>query len=88
MAGDCTHSFVGRLAESAGTVYLSVGLFRGHPTWHYVRVDPRKRPQFLQQVRTGTIDVAEFGDVLFSGWGTEPPEDIRLQVETVLDRPA
>ena len=40
-------------------------------------------PLFLKQSKTGCIDVAEFGEVLFSGWGSEPPQDIYQKVDAL-----
>lgn len=63
-----------------GTIYLSIGFHNKLPTWHYVRVTALKVPLFLNAAKAKRIDVAQFGEVLFSGWGKEPPEEIRKKV--------
>jgi len=64
-----------------GTIYLTSGFYNDRPNWNYVRVDSLKLPMFLRQIKTGIIDVADYGEVLFSGWGKEPPEEIRRKIE-------
>ena len=79
---------VKRLLESAADVnmkhkenasermYLVRGKDRGKPAWHYVLVEKALLPLFLRRTKGGRLDVADFGRVLTSGWGKDPPEDI------------
>ena len=62
-------------------VYLVRGKDRGRDAWHYVLIDKRKEAAFKHAVQSGKVDVANFGDVLYSGWGKNPPEDIVRKVE-------
>lgn len=48
----------------------------GRPAWHVVLVNPNIHDAFKQKVRTGTVDVTDFGHVLHSGWGEDPPKRI------------
>ena len=57
-------------------VYLVRGEDRGRPAWYYVVLDEEKLDDFKAKVVTGTINVANYGRVLKSGWGKDPPEDI------------
>ena len=57
-------------------VYLVRGKDNGKAAWHYVYVDKNKLPIFLKKVESGSIDVAEYGKVLYSGWGEDPSQDI------------
>ncbi len=57
-------------------VYLVRGKDRGKSAWHYVLVDKEKREMFLAKSRTGSIDVADYGEILYSGWGEDPPQAI------------
>lgn len=76
-------SFVDQVRNSKGElVYLVRGKDQGRPAWHYVHVrDKQTLPLFLKQVDTGTVDVSQFGEVLYSGWGQDPPEDIVKKIE-------
>ncbi|MGL9732291.1 MAG: hypothetical protein ACR5KX_06065 [Wolbachia sp.] len=57
-------------------IYLVRGKDRRRSAWHYVLVDKDKREIFLAKSRTGSIDVADYGEILYSGWGEDPPQEI------------
>jgi hypothetical protein len=56
---------------------LVCGKDRGKPAWHYVLVEPGKVNIFKDKVASGTVDSAKFGEILLSGWGKDPPEDVK-----------
>ena len=56
-------------------VYLVRGKDKDKPAWHYVLVDKEKEDDFKTKVATGTIDVADYGKIICSGWGENPPAD-------------
>lgn len=62
-------------------VFLVRGTDRGRNAWHYVLVDKEKESDFSAKVKTGTIDVANFGKVLHSGWGKDPPDSMRRKIK-------
>ena len=52
----------------------------GKDAWYYVQVKNKALvPIFLKKVKTG-INLTDYGTVLYSGWGTEPPEDIKQKI--------
>ena len=57
-------------------VYLVHGEDKGRPAWHFVFVDEEKLDDFKAQVASGTINAADYGRILKSGWGKDPPKDI------------
>ena len=57
-------------------IYLVRGKDRGRSAWHYVLVDKDKREMFVAKSRTGAMDVADYGEILYSGWGEDPPQEI------------
>lgn len=71
--------------KSAGNfkVFLTQGKFLGVYTWHYVKVDLLKLPLFQKAIKSGTLDVSQYGEILFSGWGVTPPAEIRKKVDTL-----
>ncbi|APR98296.1 hypothetical protein [Wolbachia endosymbiont of Folsomia candida] len=70
-------SFAKRTRKSrSDLIYLVRGKDRGKSAWHYVLVDKEKREMFLAKSRTGSMDVADYGEILYSGWGEDPPQDI------------
>ena len=62
-------------------IYLVRGKDKGKQAWHYVLVDEDKIEAFNAMVNTGTIDVADYGTVLHSGWGQDPPKDIKRKID-------
>ena len=62
--------------------YLVRGKDRGRPAWHYVMVSKTLLGLFLKRTKGGRLDVADFGTILKSGWGENPPERTRKEVDT------
>ena len=50
------------------------GKDKGRAAWHYVLVKKHLLGLFLKRVKGGRVNVAEFGDILQSGWGKDPPK--------------
>ena len=50
-------------------------------TWHYIQVDENQVEAFKTCVSAGNIDIGDYGTILFSGWGPDPPESIKHQVD-------
>lgn len=75
IATDSTWSNV----TSAHRVYLVRGKHRGRPAWHYVLVndDAENIKAFLEDLASGNIDVADYGIILKSGWGKDPPQETK-----------
>ena len=59
-------------------MYLVRGKDRGKPAWHYVLLvdDEDTINLFKKTVASGTVDVADYGQVLESGWGADPPNEV------------
>ena len=72
-----------RKEEEGRRVYLVRGKDRGRPVWHYVLVvdDEDTLDNFKEKVKSGRFDVADYGRVLHSGWGKDPPTDIRERIK-------
>ena len=67
--------------ENAGKrIYLVRGEDRGKLAWHYVQVEKALLPLFLRRTNGGSLDVADFGLILKSGWGKVPPENVRTNI--------
>ena len=61
-------------------IYLVRGKDRGKLAWHYVQVEKALLPLFLRRINGGSLDVADFGRVLKSGWGKDPPENVQKNI--------
>ena len=86
-------NYQGKLVSAANKgaiVYLVTAQVNGRPTWYYLKVDALKHSAFKKKMETGKLDVAEYGEVLESGWGNYPPAPIEAQaddpVEAVVGR--
>jgi len=65
-----------------GSLIFTVrGTDRGQKAWHLVLVERKMLDSFHEKVATGNIDVANFGYVIKSGWGKDPPDDVIKHVE-------
>ncbi len=62
-------------------IFLTKGKHIGVDTWHYVKVDSLKLPLFKNAIKSGVADVSAFGEIIFSGWGKNPPDEIRKKVD-------
>ena len=61
-------------------VILVRGKDKGKPAWHFVDVKKALTGLFYKRVKSGSLDVAHFGTVLASGWGTDPPDSKREEI--------
>ena len=61
-------------------IYLVRGKDKGKQAWHYVLVEKALLPLFLRRTNGGSLDVADFGLILKSGWGKDPPENVRTNI--------
>ena len=72
-----------RVQQSSSHLYLVRGSdkHKQRPAWHYVLVYKSRLSSFLCKTQGGSLDVAQYGIVLESGWGTEPPNPIRHLID-------
>ena len=61
-------------------VILVSGKDKGKPAWHFVDVKKTLTGLFYKRVKSGSLDVAHFGTVLASEWGTDPPDSKREEI--------
>ena len=65
----------------AKLLYLVHGKDRGREGWHYVLVERDLIDDFEEKVRSGTVNVSDYGYVIKSGWGKDPPVDIEDKIK-------
>ena len=63
-------------SNSTERIYVVRGKEEGKPVWHYVLVNKHVLGLFLKKTQGASLDVADFGAVLRSGHGQDPPVDI------------
>jgi hypothetical protein len=69
-------SFVARSIRSEN-VYLVKGKdSTGRQAWYYVHVHSLKKRQFEALTGMAQMNLNDYGNILLSGYGDEPPQDI------------
>jgi hypothetical protein len=59
----------------ASSICLVRGKNSGREAWYYVRVNKKPMVLFEEAMKGGSMDLADYGEVLLSGWGKDPPAD-------------
>ena len=74
--------------SASNRIYEIKGKDRGRPAWHYVllvddqdTIDKFKELTHGENAGNNTINVSDYGQVLKSGWGEEPPNDVQEWIE-------
>ena len=70
----------GRLWKSVQIVQL---YDQGRPTWHYLLLSDKSeeyKKRFSERVESGSINLTEWGYIIASGEGTDPPQEIRHKI--------
>ena len=66
------------------TIMLVYGLFpSGNPFWVFTAVKPTQYQAFMTAHKDGSLDLynfSQFGEIIVSGEGKSPPDDITLKV--------
>ena len=61
-------------------VYLIHAKVKRRSSWYYVQANPLKAPLLEKMIAQGTGgNLAQFGEILASGWGDRPPEALRAR---------
>jgi hypothetical protein len=53
----------------------------GRPAWYFVLVDPAKKAAF-RKAFSGQLQLNAYGRILASGYGADPPDDVRERMKT------
>jgi len=58
--------------------------------WFYLRLNPDKLGEYEQKLKTGDMNVSDYGQILESDWGRYPPDDVVsfMREEYGFDTPA
>lgn len=63
-------------ATMADLIYLVKGVDDGRNAWYYVLVDRLKVSLFLKALNDDIIHLENYGVILYSAYGDEPPQEI------------
>jgi len=65
-------------------IYLSQGHYDGRATWHYLLVNKMKLPLLQREAKLhNTVDLTSYGSIVFSGFGENPPEEVKYYVKKI-----
>lgn len=67
-------------AGRGSLVYLVRGKNNGASAWYYLMVNQTKLPLFKRHLNSPSLTLTNYGRVLYSGWGEDPPEEIRDKI--------
>lgn len=69
------------MTQSKPKPCLIYGDYHGLATWCYVLVDRLKLPLLLRRPKgASVVELKQFGEVICSGWGKQPPESVKAQI--------
>ena len=64
-------------------IHIVQGTDQGRQVWHIVllsNTSEEYKERFLEQAKTGNIDVAKWGYIIESGWGEDPPDSVGKKI--------
>ena len=66
-------------------IYWVKGFDNRKPAWHCVLLKEEKRDEFISKTQTEagkhTLNLLEYGKILLSGWGKDPPDDLVKEID-------
>ncbi len=65
----------------AELIYLVHGDDNGRNAWYYILVDRLKVQMFLKAMKSPTINLDDYGKVLYSAYGDNPPESVTQKLK-------
>ncbi len=59
------------------------GKDKGRSAWHYVLLvdDEERIREYHDKIKEGSLDIADYGQILKSGWGQDPPKETKKWIE-------
>ncbi|CAI8035371.1 hypothetical protein GBAR_LOCUS19859 [Geodia barretti] len=74
-------SMTWQMKSEAERIRLVRGKDKGKPAWHYVLlVDDEETIEKLEEALGGNLNVADYGQLLYSGQGKDPPNEVVEEV--------
>ncbi len=69
-----------KVAQISQRVFLVRGTDRGRKAWHYLLIDEDKYESLEAASKTGSLDVKDYGKILKSAFGEEPPQKVKDEI--------
>ena len=75
-------SFIEKITKSRKHLLRFVtGKNNGLDAWWYILVKPDKFEKYKTQAKTNSMNLAEYSEILYYGWGKKPPEKVKKKIE-------
>jgi hypothetical protein len=70
-------SFISQiLSQEGGTVRYIKAVENGRPAWFFVKLNPEQYSQYKKAIKSRSLELKDFGEIIASGWGEEAPKDV------------
>ena len=74
------------MRKSNNCIFLVKGFDNNRPAWHYCYIYPENQKKFINMTQgknagCNTISIRDYGEAIKSGWGEEPPEDVKAWMQ-------
>ena len=76
--------FLSKIISSNGDrlFYIKATANNGLPAWYFVFVRPAKLAAFQRLTKSDVYDIADYGDVIKSGYGRQAPKEVICLMNT------
>ncbi len=74
--GDVTSFRQKLVQERGGAIRFIRAIEDGAPCWFYLKLNPEKLAEYEAGLKTGEMNVRDFGTIIESDWGDYPPRDV------------
>jgi hypothetical protein len=75
-------SFTAKVQSSRNELIWRVtGKDKGRDCWYYIQLEKSKLEMFKAKLKTDSFELTDYGKILYSGWGAEPPENIKQKIQ-------
>ncbi len=64
------------LVTEGGMVRLITANEKGKPAWFFVELNPAVYADYKRALRQDKMNIKDYGQILESGWGEMPPEEV------------
>lgn len=62
-------------------IHIVTGFDRGKKAWYIIKVKKEKLSQYRMDVKRDSINLDDYGEILYSGYGESVPDDIMAKVK-------
>ncbi|GEM_PF-1989303 len=75
-------TFVQRLInKTGGEIRFLTARENGAECWFYLQLSPEQFADYEKNLRVGSMNIRDYGEILESGWGEYPPEDMVIYMQ-------